>query len=125
MDKMGTLLTSSKGDEYPKLIKIGDKVKGRFDGYRSDVPGKFGIEKLATMTGDRGQRMIVKATTTLAPTIEENLDRLLGKQVTITLVELRPTLKGSAMKIYSVEVEDDDDPPPPDNYSPADDAGVF
>lgn len=104
-------LTSSKAEEYPKFQNAGDKVAGLAEDWLT-VQGKFGFEKHFILRGDQGQRIIVRATTVLASIIEENIARLRGKRVTITLTRFKPTTKGSPMKLYDVFV--DDDAPPVD-----------
>jgi hypothetical protein len=116
-------LTSSKAEEYFKFQNIGDTVKGDYLSYERGVRGKFGLENILTLRGERGQRVIVRATTTLASILDENEPLLQGKHMTIKLVALRPTDKGSDMKIYDCEI-DDNEPPPPFNAD-VDDARVF
>jgi hypothetical protein len=114
-------LTSSKAEEYPKFQTVGDTVKGDFLSYERAVIGKFGPENLLTLRGEHAQRIVVRATTTLASILDENATQLEGKHMTIKLVALRPTNKGSPMKIYDVEI-DSNEPPPPFESSDTSDA---
>ncbi len=100
-------LTSSKSVEYFKFKDIGDTVTGAFLSFERDVAGTFGPENILTLKGAHG-RIVIRATANLAAILGENASRLADRQLTITLAALKPTSKGSALKVYNVEIDDEE-----------------
>lgn len=97
-------LQSKSSTNYVKFNDIRDSVSGRFVSYEEGVDGTFGPENILTIDTGRG-RAIIRCTSHLSSLISDNLESIKpGARMRIELVELRPTNKGSPMKVFEVDL---------------------
>lgn len=90
--------------QFVKFINIGDSVKGLFVSY-DVVDGNFGPKKELVLKTKEGIKTVT-CSTNLAQILDEHVETIHGKVLTITLVGTKAVGKPQPMKIFKVDASD-------------------